>query len=74
MSFKREDAVYTPIRAPHGAVDSAIHFQMHMQDVLAPMLQCSALVWVDDVTIFVKALNELLQALTEFSSFSAIVV
>uniref|UniRef100_H3H259 RNA-directed DNA polymerase n=1 Tax=Phytophthora ramorum TaxID=164328 RepID=H3H259_PHYRM len=49
-----------------GAVDSAIHFQMQMQDAMAPMLQRNALVWVDDVIIFAPTVEEFLQALKEF--------
>uniref|UniRef100_H3H8H0 Reverse transcriptase n=1 Tax=Phytophthora ramorum TaxID=164328 RepID=H3H8H0_PHYRM len=65
MSFMTEDTVYTPTR-PQGAVDSAIHFQMQMQDAMAPMLQRNALVWVDDVIIFAPTVEEFLQALKEF--------
>ncbi|KAF1323287.1 hypothetical protein FI667_g4734, partial [Globisporangium splendens] len=66
MSFMTEDTVYTPLRVPQGAVDSAIHFQMQMQAALSPMLQRNVLVWIDDIIVFAPTIEGFLHALQEF--------
>ncbi|POM57580.1 Hypothetical protein PHPALM_37884 [Phytophthora palmivora] len=61
------DTMYAPTRVPQGAVDSAIDFQMQMQDVMTLMIQRNALVLVDDVIVFAHSTREFLQALKKFS-------
>ncbi|KAG3066985.1 hypothetical protein PI125_g23755 [Phytophthora idaei] len=63
FSFVTPDGVYTPKRVPQGAMDSALHFQVQMQTILAPLVPHSALVWVDDVILFVPTLDEFLVVL-----------
>ncbi|KAF1332443.1 hypothetical protein FI667_g3535, partial [Globisporangium splendens] len=46
FSFMAEDGIYTPTRAPQGAVDSALHFQTQMQEDFSEMLFGSILTWI----------------------------
>ncbi|KAG4039297.1 hypothetical protein PC123_g25147 [Phytophthora cactorum] len=64
-SFTPDD-VYTPARAPQGAMDSALHFQSQVQTKLAPLIPHSALVWVDDVILFAATVPGFLETLKVF--------
>ncbi|GMF14713.1 unnamed protein product [Phytophthora fragariaefolia] len=65
-SFVTEDGVFTPTRVPQGASDSATHFQLPMQDRFRDMLYDNLLVWIDDLLLFAKTLEEYLAKLREF--------
>ncbi|OWY99894.1 hypothetical protein PHMEG_00029027, partial [Phytophthora megakarya] len=71
FSFITEDGVFTPNRVPQGAMDSALHFQGEMQRVLAPLIPHSALVWVDDVILYARTVQEFIGVLKEFFSLVA---
>ncbi|POM71410.1 Hypothetical protein PHPALM_12030 [Phytophthora palmivora] len=52
LRFVTEDGVFTPLRVPEGASDSAMHFQLQMHECFQEMLYDSVLVWVDNVMLF----------------------
>ncbi|GMF48075.1 unnamed protein product [Phytophthora fragariaefolia] len=66
FSFMTPDAIYTPTRVPQGATDSALHFQNQMQFMFDPLLYNAVLIWIDDVILFAKTVEEFLQALRKF--------
>ncbi|GMF12467.1 unnamed protein product [Phytophthora lilii] len=66
FSFITHDTVYTPTRVPQGATDSPIHFQNQMQEVFQDMLYKNLLVWVDDIVIFAKTVEEFLDVIRKF--------
>lgn len=68
FSFMTEDGVYTPLRVPKGARDSAMHFQMQMQECFKEMLYEALLVWIDDVLLFAASPHEYIQQLRKFFS------
>lgn len=47
FSFTTHDGVYTPLRVPQGATDSALHFQNQIQTVYKDLLYKGALIWID---------------------------
>ncbi|DAZ96915.1 TPA: hypothetical protein N0F65_008926 [Lagenidium giganteum] len=57
--------VYTPVRVPQGATDSALHFQAQIQSVLSELLHKHAFVWIDSAchrgATFVQALRKFLE-------------
>ncbi|OWY94489.1 hypothetical protein PHMEG_00035758, partial [Phytophthora megakarya] len=65
FSFVTEDGVFTPTRVPQGASDSAMHFQLQMQECFREMLYHSLLVWIDDLLLFVKSAEEYICKLRE---------
>ncbi|GMF38278.1 unnamed protein product [Phytophthora fragariaefolia] len=66
FSFLTPDGVFSPLRVPQGATDSALHFQAQMQTVLAPMIPRNVICWIDDILIFAKDMDSFLAALQEF--------
>ncbi|POM67205.1 Hypothetical protein PHPALM_16832 [Phytophthora palmivora] len=71
FSFMTHDGVYTPLRVPQGATDSALHFQNQMQTVYKPLLYKGALVWIDDVIVYGKTEEEFLANLKLFYELTA---
>ncbi|POM80973.1 Hypothetical protein PHPALM_1125 [Phytophthora palmivora] len=66
FSFLTPDGVFSPLRVPQGATDSALHFQAQMQTVLAPMIPRNVICWIDNILIFAKDMDSFLDALQEF--------
>ncbi|POM68944.1 Hypothetical protein PHPALM_14828 [Phytophthora palmivora] len=66
LSFVTEDGVFTPLRVPQGASDSAMHFQLQMHECFREMLYDSVLVWIDDVLLFSTSPAEFLAKLRVF--------
>ncbi|KAE8969903.1 hypothetical protein PR003_g28562, partial [Phytophthora rubi] len=66
FSFITNDTVYTPTRVPQGATDSPIHFQNQMQEVFRDMLYDNVLIWVDDIVVFARTVEEFLAVLKKF--------
>ncbi|POM74838.1 Hypothetical protein PHPALM_8140 [Phytophthora palmivora] len=66
FSFVTEDGVFTPTRVPQGASDSAMHFQLQMQNCFQDMLYVSVLVWIDDLLLFARTAEHYLANLEQF--------
>ncbi|GMF38684.1 unnamed protein product [Phytophthora fragariaefolia] len=71
FSFMTHDGVYTPLRVPQGATDSALHFQNQMQTVYKPLLYKGALIWIDDIIIYGRTEKEFLANLQLFYELTA---
>ena len=66
FSFVTEDGVFTPRRVPQGASDSAVHFQSQMHRIFEDMIYHTLLIWVDDVLLFARCVEDYLQVLRDF--------
>ncbi|KAE9164480.1 hypothetical protein PF002_g31591 [Phytophthora fragariae] len=71
FSFMTHDGVYTPLRVPQGATDSALHFQNQMQTVYKPLLYKGALIWIDDIIVYGRTEEEFLANLRLFYELTA---
>lgn len=71
FSFMKYDGVYTPLRVPQGATDSALHFQNQMQTVYEELLYKCLLLWIDDVIVYAKTIGEFVANLTRFYQLTA---
>ncbi|ETK81445.1 hypothetical protein L915_13054 [Phytophthora nicotianae] len=56
--FVTGNGVFTPTRVPQGASDSAMYFQLQMQQCFREMLYHNLLVWIDDLLLFAKYARE----------------
>ncbi|KAE9272224.1 hypothetical protein PR003_g30274 [Phytophthora rubi] len=71
FSFMTHDGVYTPLRVPQGATDSALHFQNQMQTVYKPLLYKGALIWIDDIIVYGRTEEDFLANLRLFYELTA---
>jgi transposase InsO family protein len=66
LSFLLDGKVVTPGRVMQGHCDSALYFQHTMEVVLDTLLYESVLVWIDDILLYAKNLEEYLKRLDMF--------
>ena len=66
LSFLLDGKVMTPTRVMQGHCDSALYFQSVMERCLASMMMDNLLVWIDDVLLFAKSVDEYLEKLEMF--------
>ncbi|KAG3107310.1 hypothetical protein PI124_g14178 [Phytophthora idaei] len=65
QSYMTEDGVFTLTRLQQGSVDSSIHFQQSMGEIMreADLLYKYVLTWVDDLLIYADTIDEFLEVL-----------
>ena len=63
FSILTEDGIFTPTRLVQGTIDGVAVFQSAMMTILADQIHRTVAVWIDDVIIFAKSVDELLQEL-----------
>lgn len=70
LSFMVGDDVVTPTRVMQGHVESALYFQSIMRECLAEtgLLAKNLLVWIDDILMYAKSVDEYLDVLERFLS------
>ena len=66
LSFMTDDGIYSPTRVPQGCTDAALHFQATMEECFKQLLYSHLLIWIDDMLLFGKTINEYLDALEKF--------
>jgi hypothetical protein len=66
LSFMINGKIMTPSRVMQGHVDSALYFQKTMNNVCTPLLHSNLLVWIDDVLLYAKSMDEYLNVLETF--------
>lgn len=71
FSFMTHDGVYTPLRVPQGATDSALHFQNQMTTVFQSLLYKGALIWIDDVIVYGQTESDFLANVRAFNKITA---
>ena len=64
-------AVYTPTRVPQGSSDAVMYFQSSMQKCFEKQLYKSLLIWLDDILVYSKSIEDILTALDELFSVCA---
>ena len=61
LSFMTDAGVYTPNRIIQGATDAVACFQAGMQDALGELLYQGVLLWIDDLILYGKSPDELME-------------
>jgi len=64
-SFLTELGVFTPTRLIQGSTDSAHAFQAGMMEIFEDTLYICAVIWIDDVLVYTRSLEDLLTRLEE---------
>ncbi|KAJ8571900.1 hypothetical protein ON010_g4930 [Phytophthora cinnamomi] len=65
LSYMTHRKNYTPRRVPQGCSDAALHFQATMERCFASLLYKHLLVWIDDLLLYAKTVDEYLDKLEE---------
>ncbi|OWZ13400.1 hypothetical protein PHMEG_00013278 [Phytophthora megakarya] len=63
LSYMTDEGVFTPNRVMQGSCDSALHFQVSMEDCFAELLHNYLLIWIDDLLLFADTTAEYLLVL-----------
>ncbi|KAJ0400435.1 hypothetical protein ATCC90586_006519 [Pythium insidiosum] len=65
LSYMTHRRIYTPLRVPQGCSDAALFFQSTMERCFKPLLFKWLLVWIDDLLLFARDVDEYLHKLEE---------
>ncbi|GMF33909.1 unnamed protein product [Phytophthora fragariaefolia] len=65
LSYMTHRKIYTPRRVPQGCSDAALYFQATMERCFASLLYKNLLVWIDDLLLYAKTVDEYLDKLEE---------
>ncbi|GMF42398.1 unnamed protein product [Phytophthora fragariaefolia] len=65
LSYMTHRKIYTPRRVPQGCSDAALYFQATMERCFASLLYKNLLVWIDDLLLYAKTVDESLDKLDE---------
>lgn len=68
LSYMTHRKIYTPRRVPQGCSDAALYFQATMERCFTSLLYYHLLVWIDDLLLYAKTLDEYLDKLAELFS------
>ncbi|KAJ8575615.1 hypothetical protein ON010_g3595 [Phytophthora cinnamomi] len=63
LSYMTDEGVFTPTRVMQGSCDSALHFQVSMENCVAELLHEYLLIWIDDLLLFADTIAEHLSVL-----------
>ncbi|GMF19656.1 unnamed protein product [Phytophthora fragariaefolia] len=63
LSYMTDRGIFTPTRVPQGSTDAALHFQSTVEMALGNLVNKCVIVWIDDLLIFAKTTEELVDAI-----------
>ncbi len=65
LSYMTDEEIFTPMRVPQGSSDSAVYFQLTMEECFKQLLYTHLLVWIDDLLLYAEDIDTYLVKLQE---------